>query len=128
MTEKSHVSMEQAVCPACGVTEDTGAILLDKRMRQSLDRNTVTGWGLCQACKDKIDSGWIVLVAIDPAKSGGPQGGTVKPEDAYRTGAVAYLKAAAFAEVFNVPAPPKGVCFCESAVLDQLAASVARPA
>jgi len=47
MNDKSHVSLEQRVCLVCGTTFDTGAILLDKRLRQHLDRHTVTGWGLC---------------------------------------------------------------------------------
>src|SRR3546814_5168048 len=46
MNDKSHVSLEQHVCLVCGVAFDTGAILLDKRLRASLERHTATGWGL----------------------------------------------------------------------------------
>jgi len=45
-TMKSHVGMEQKVCPVCGQAFDTGVILLDKRLRNSLERKTVTGWDL----------------------------------------------------------------------------------
>ena len=47
MNDKSHVSLERHVCLVCGVAYDTGSILLDKRLRQSLERYTTTGWGLC---------------------------------------------------------------------------------
>ena len=36
MNDKSHVSLEQHVCLVCGKAFDTGTILLDKRLRQSL--------------------------------------------------------------------------------------------
>lgn len=47
MSEKSYVSMEQNVCAVCGKTFDTGSILLDRRMQDSMERHTVTDWGLC---------------------------------------------------------------------------------
>ena len=47
MGTKSHVGMEQNVCPVCGKAFDTGTILLDRRLRNSLERKTVTGWSLC---------------------------------------------------------------------------------
>lgn len=43
MSEKSHVSLEQHACLVCGTTFDTGAILLDKRLRASMERHTATG-------------------------------------------------------------------------------------
>ena len=36
MDEKSHVSLEQHACLVCGVSFDTGSILLDKRLRASM--------------------------------------------------------------------------------------------
>ncbi len=47
MNDKLHVSLEQHVCLVCGTAFDTGAILLDKRLRASMERRTATGWGLC---------------------------------------------------------------------------------
>ena len=32
--EKSYVTMEQKQCPVCGKIEDTGSLLLDKRLRK----------------------------------------------------------------------------------------------
>lgn len=47
MNGKSHVSLERHVSLVCGVAYDTGNLLLDKRLRQSMGRYTTTGWGLC---------------------------------------------------------------------------------
>lgn len=47
MNGKSHVSLERHLSLVCGVAYDTGNLLLDKRLRQSMGRYTTTGWGLC---------------------------------------------------------------------------------
>ena len=46
MNDKSHVSLEQHVCLVCGTAFDTGAILLDKRLRASMECHTATA-GVC---------------------------------------------------------------------------------
>ncbi len=46
MNEKSHVSLEQHVCLLCGVAFDTGNILLDKRLRASMERSYCQIWCL----------------------------------------------------------------------------------
>src|SRR2546427_5891346 len=91
MNDKSHVSMEQHVCLVCGVAFDTGAILLDKRLRASMERHTTTGWGLCAEHQKLADDDFVALVECDPQRSGSPNG-SVKPEQAYRTGRLAHLK------------------------------------
>ena len=122
MNDKSHVSMEQHVCLVCGVAFDTGAILLDKRLRASMERHTKTGWGLCAEHQKLADDGFVALVECDPQRSGSPAGGgRVKPEQAYRTGRLAHLKREAFAQVFNVPIAADQPCvFVEPGVIEQL--------
>ena len=46
MQDKSYVSMEEKVCPVCGIkhNHDCG-ILLDRRLIESMDKTTVTGYG-----------------------------------------------------------------------------------
>jgi hypothetical protein len=44
MNDKSHASLEQHVCLVRGKAFDTGAILLDKRLRASMEHHTATGW------------------------------------------------------------------------------------
>jgi hypothetical protein len=69
MSEKSHVSLERHLCLVCGAEYDTGAILLDRRLRASLDRHTTTGWGLCPEHRRLCDEGFVALVECDPARS-----------------------------------------------------------
>ena len=122
MNDKSHVSLEQHVCLVCGTAFDTGAILLDKRLRASMERHTATGWGLCPEHQKLSDDGFVALVECDPQRSGSPAGGgRVKPEQAYRTGRLAHLKREAFAQVFNVPIAADQPCvFVEPGVIEQL--------
>ena len=124
MTDKSHVSMEQHVCLVCGVTFDTGAILLDKRLRASMEHRTTTGWGLCAEHQKLADDGFVALVECDPQRSGSPAG-SLKPEQAHRTGRLAHLKRHVFATVFNVPIEANQPCvFVEPGVIEQLEAMV----
>ncbi|HCL44624.1 TPA: ATPase [Pseudomonas aeruginosa] len=122
MNDKSHVSLEQHVCLVCGTRFDTGAILLDRRLRASMERHTATGWGLCPEHQKLSDDGFVALVECDPQRSGSPAGGgRVKPEQAYRTGRLAHLKREAFAQVFNVPIAADQPCvFVEPGVIEQL--------
>ena len=66
MNDKSHVSLEQHVCLVCGTRFDTGAILLDRRLRASMERHTATGWGLCPEHQKLSDEGFVALVECDP--------------------------------------------------------------
>ncbi len=93
--EKSFVTMEQKVCGVCGHTYDSGALLLDQRMRKQFDMKTTTGMGLCDDCKKKKNAGYIALVVCDPTKSTiDNEGGqaTAKFENAYRTGELIHMK------------------------------------
>ncbi|MDN4290562.1 hypothetical protein OA805_00670 [Citrobacter freundii] len=84
MSDKSHISLEQHVCLVCGTAFDTGAILLDKRLRASMERHTATGWGLCPEHQKLSDDGFVALVECDPQRSGSQAGGRMKPEQAPR--------------------------------------------
>lgn len=122
MNEKSHVSMERRVCVVCGACYDTGAILLDKRLRASMERYTTTGWGLCDEHERLHQQGFVALVECDPERSGNARAGdNIKPEDAHRTGLVAHLKREAFAAIFNVTIKPQLPCvFVSPGVISQL--------
>jgi hypothetical protein len=120
MTTKSHVSIEQHVCPVCSIAHDTGAILLDKRLKQTMHMHTATGYGLCPEHKEKADQGYIALVELDPKRSV-IRNDVVKPEDAYRTGRFAHIRREAWDKVFDLPAPELSVVCIEPAVFDALA-------
>ena len=118
---------EQHVCLVCGTAFDTGAILLDKRLRASMERHTATGWGLCPEHQKLADDGFVALVECDPQRSGSQAGGRMKPEQAYRTGRLAHLRRTVFAQVFNVPIADEQACvFVEPGVIEQLQSMTCR--
>ena len=129
MNDQSHVSLEQHVCLVCGVHFETGAILLDRRLRASMEHHTATGWGLCAEHQKLYDAGFVALIECDPQRSGSPAGGAnVKPEQAYRTGRVAHLRRDVFARVFNVPIAADLPCvFVEPDVIERLQSMMAPP-
>jgi len=108
---KSHVSLEQHQCPVCLSVFDTGSILLDKRLRESMEQHTVTGQSLCPSCVDRKEQGYIALIEADER--------THK-----RLGRVVHLRSEAWGKVFNVPPPEGGICMVPSAVIDQLVSMV----
>jgi len=125
MREKSHVSMEQCICLVCGAVYDTGAILLDRRLRASMKRHTVTGWGLCEEHQRLFDEGYVALIECDPQKSS-VYANRLKPDEAHRTGRVAHLKRNVFASVFNVAIKQHQSCvFVEPGVIEKLEAASA---
>lgn len=119
--EKSFVTIEQHSCGICGKTYDTGNLLLDKHMKQSFDRTTVTGFGICKKCDVLNQQGYLALVGIDPSKSV-EINGLVNPNDAYRTGSVARIRREVATKLFDIPLEiiQRPFCFVEQAVIDQL--------
>lgn len=122
MSEKSHVSLEQHVCAVCGQVFDTGALLLDRRLRPSLERHTTTSWDLCAEHKKLNEEGFVALIECDPARSGAGMGTRrLQIGQAYRTGRLAHLKREAFSKVFNVEVDPQQACvFVEPGVIERL--------
>ncbi|RLD06754.1 MAG: ATPase [Chloroflexota bacterium] len=62
--------MEQKICPICGTQFDSGAILLDKLMRDKFDHKTLTGWDICPDHTKLHADGYIALVVIEGWKGG----------------------------------------------------------
>jgi hypothetical protein len=119
--DKSYVTMEQKACMVCGRKYDTGTIIMDRRLRDSFERYTVTGWGLCQEHTQLYDNGYIALVGVDEAKSDKEPNGSIKPSGAFRTGEIAHLKREAAAKIFNVPiADDLPMVFVEPAIIEML--------
>ena len=131
-SDKSYVGLEHHRCLVCTVEYPTPAVLLDKRMRNSLPRNPVTGWGLCPDHQSKYDEGYIALIGCDPAltktaaaQHGEPMPVVTRQEDAYRTGEVVHLQLGYFEHLFGgVPTHPNGqplpMVFVEQEVIDKL--------
>lgn len=119
--DKSYVTMEQNVCTVCGCVYDTGSILLDQRLRNKFDRQTITGWGMCEEHAKLRADGYVALVAIDEQKSQIMSSDkTAKPDQVYRTGPIAHVKEEAFFGIFSMDIPDKGVVFCQPEVIEML--------
>jgi len=104
MSDKSYVTVEKNRCMVCGKDYDTGAILMDLRLRDKFDHSTLTGNGLCPEHEKLHKDGYIALVECDPEKST-PTGHTIKPENAYRTGVLIHMRRTVARELFNTDIP-----------------------
>lgn len=116
MTDKDYVAQEMHACPACGKQHAVG-VLLHKKLRKTLPPQVTTGWSLCPDDQEKIDEGYIVMVGVDEHKSERMPNGNIGPSGAWRTGDIAYVKAAAFANIFDIPAPQDGFCYTDPQVI-----------
>ena len=101
--EKSYVSIAQEVCFVTGNLYDSGEILIDKRMENSMEHKTTVGMGICPEVKEFFAKGYVALIEIDLAKSGRGNDKKLSLKDAYRTGNIAYLKRDVLKELFTVP-------------------------
>lgn len=102
---KSYVTMESKLCMTCGCEYSTGTILLDKRMQNRFERDTVTGWGLCDTHAQAAKEGLVALIEVDPAKSSPSSDGKLMPDDAYRTGRVVLVKRDVLRKAVNTEVP-----------------------
>lgn len=113
---KSFVSVEQNVCLVCAKTFDTNAILLNKHLRENMERYTVTGWGLCPEHQKLHDDGYVALVVIDPDRSPLPR----KPGSVYRLGGVAHIRRSVWQDIFNCSPPEGPMVFCDESLVEKL--------
>ena len=114
---KSYVSLEQKICVVTGKLYETDSLLMDRRMEESMERHTTTGYGISKEAQEQIDKGFIALVGIDPDKSTPPY----TPQSVYRTGEIAYLKVEVAKSMFNIDTIDKPLAFVEPEVMTYLA-------
>lgn len=119
---KSYVSMEQHLCEVCGIPFDTGAILLKKDTQPTLERHTITGWGLCPEHQKLADDGYVALVGGDLTRSKLTHKKTVaSPGDVHRTGQIIHIKREVFEQVFaTVLEKDRVFVFVDSDVIEHL--------
>lgn len=96
-SDKSYVTLE--LCPIC--REDTGTLLLDRRLKNTFEKHTINPGTTCNACKEKYLKEGVMLI---------------NPE----TGSLAVLKEEAFKRMFNVPIPVHGIAYTEEKVVKWL--------
>ena len=96
--DKSYVTMEQHVCPVCLNEHDSGAILMDTRLRDRFKHKTLTGWGLCEEHQKLADDDYVFLLEIDEEKSSQP----FTLESVWRTGVVTSVRKEVAERVFDI--------------------------
>lgn len=117
---KSYVSMETKQCLVCAKEFNVG-VLLDRRLSNSLESKTLTGYGLCDEHSKLFEDGYIALIGIDESKSTVETNGSILPHNAYRTGNVIHVKYSVLEGFFNVPINKSlPLIFVEDAVIDKL--------
>ena len=88
---KGIASLEKKICEVCGVEHNNGCgVLLNKNLKEDLEMETVTGFGLCKECEDKYKDGYIALVVIKTPGNDVDQ--IVRIEDGERTGTILHIK------------------------------------
>lgn len=117
---KSHVSMEQKICPVSGEKFDSGAILLDRRLEESMERNTVTGIEISPTVQAQLDKGFMALVGVDEEKSHRTPNGNLNPEGAHRTGKIVYVKREVAVDIFGEMATTTPFAYCDDDVIAYL--------
>ena len=116
---KSCVSMEKKTCVVCGKEYETNAILLDKRLRDSMGRYTNTGGGLCDEHQKLYDEGYIALVGLDPNHK--PEKDTVNLEDGvYVSGKIAHVRTEVLPKILNIEIPDSPMVYVDDEVMDYL--------
>jgi hypothetical protein len=99
MTDKSYVAMEHHICPVCGVEFATEAILIDKRLKKSMEPSVVTGLSLCPKHDQLHLDGFVAFVEVDETKSDVTR--KLNPTNAFRTGTIIHIKRGAARQVFT---------------------------
>lgn len=123
---KLCVSMEQKMCGVCGTVYDSGSILLDTRIRKgklcdSMERTTITGYGLCEEHQKLFDDGYIALVECNNKAVTDH----LKPEDVNRTGNICHISRMEANALFNIEFPQNFfMAFVEIGVLDKLSSMI----
>ena len=121
---KSYVSMEQKQCIICGINYNTDAILLDRRLINSMEQNTITGLGFCPEHQRLRNDGYIALIEATTSVSGS----RVKHENANRTGRICHVKTDAFDKIFNCEVPKDlGMVYVDLGVIDKIQEMVEVP-
>lgn len=113
----NYVRMEQKLCPVCTKRFDCGGILLHRQLKEIPEDRTVTGWQPCPECQKLMDDGFIALIECDPSKSD-IRDAKIKPENAWRTTRIAWIKQEAAKRVFNLELSK--MAFIEPAVYEML--------
>lgn len=97
MSDKSFVTMEQ--CIIC--REETGTIMMDRRLNDSFERYTTTPTSLCDKCKETYLKKGVMMV---------------NPE----TGSLVVIKDSAYKRIFDKNLPKEKIAFADEELITRL--------
>lgn len=97
-SDKSYVGMLHDVCPIC-TKESNTQLLLDRRLRNTLERDNYRLGDICKDCKAILATDRIALVEISNPPPVGKS--RVDPGEANRTGTVMWLRRHVFQQLFG---------------------------
>lgn len=112
---KSYVGMGYEVCPVCGI-HHTETVLLDKRLKDTLEQSNCTGTSFCHVHQEQHNNGYIFLLEV----TNEGEGAVLKPAEAKRTGNYAAIKREVFNQIFDIDINDKPIAFVQVGVLDAL--------
>jgi hypothetical protein len=112
-------------CPVTGKVWESNEIaiptrLYSQRSWESQEKNTHAGLQPCPEVQEKLDAGYVALVAIDPDKSEYMPNGNVDLAGAYRTGQIAYMKREVIPDILGADPGDHPMIFIDSEVANQL--------
>lgn len=115
MSEKSHVGMGYQVCPVCYKKHDE-TVLLDRRLRNTLERDNFTGFSLCDEHRAMTGEYLAIVEAEAPTNRK-----SIQMSDAKPTGRYAHIRRSRVKDVFNVDIPDDlDLIYVEVGVIDKL--------
>ena len=105
------VALTKSICPRCCLTTDDAIVMNTRLTKKNADEvkglhGKVTTAQWCKECKAVVDGGGIWLVEVDPDQSELDDDGTIKNENAYRTGRAWAIRREAAERIFTVPPAP----------------------
>ena len=108
---KSHVGLGHSYCPVClGISDEV--VLLDKRLKDTLEKDNFMGWKPCSVHEQQFNEGYIALIETT---SNNPS----QLNDKGRTGNFAMIRKEAFDQIFSIPTNSK-VVFIDPEAFKQL--------
>ena len=113
---KDYVGMGYEFCPVCG-QRHTETVLLDRGLKESLERENCTGFSLCEEHRKLFEQGYIALIELDKIPTNSDPTGL---EIDNRTGRYVHIKKEIWSHLFSSDCPKTSIAFIGKEVMDFL--------
>lgn len=120
-TDKSHVAIEEKLCPVCRERHSVG-VLLHKQLKQVLPHSVLTGLQLCKEHQAVVDTGRTFFIEIDPEQTTMSADGdhVSKEGHIFFLKGLAVIRNSALEMIIDAPLPPDGFAFCDTEAFNVL--------